>query len=78
MLSPNTLHLLLDLLNAQQFSVRAGRAEIDAVLAAKEELEAAIAATDAASETGAAATNGRPANREQRRAAAKKARAKTS
>lgn len=42
-MSPNTLRLLYGLLCSQQLTLSAPRAEIEAVLAAKEELEAAIA-----------------------------------
>jgi hypothetical protein len=42
-MSPNTLRLLHDLLCRQQILASAPRNEIEAVLAAREELEAAIA-----------------------------------
>lgn len=42
-LSLNTLQLLHNLLSQQQIVVGAERAEIDAVLAAKDELDAALA-----------------------------------
>lgn len=42
-MTENTLRLLYGLLCQQQLSVAADRAEIDAVLAAREELEAELA-----------------------------------
>jgi hypothetical protein len=46
MLSPNTLRLLKSLLDGQQIDLRAPREEIDAVLVAKDELDAAVAAAE--------------------------------
>lgn len=43
MLSLNTLHLCRQLLGAQTISANAPRVEIEAVLAARDELDAAIA-----------------------------------
>lgn len=46
-MTPNTLRLLYGLLCSQQINVGAPRSEIEAVLAAREELEVAIAAAEA-------------------------------
>jgi hypothetical protein len=65
-LSDNTLRLLSGLLDSQQINVGAGRDEIEAVLTARDELQAEIAGREAV------AAPSRQVRRAQARKAAKK------